>query len=500
MGLQKYVLPEFVQYPQYPNYPLPKFYLCLTMRSPFPSLRPYRPEIATLLKLALPIIFGQLGIMLMGVADVIQVGHLAHDAKFALDAAGIGNSVWISIAILGLNAQYVVAPLISKAKEEGDLLHITRLLRAALRMALLMSVVCVGILVILAFNFHWFGQSAAVNVRAVPFLLIFTLSTVPIFLFTALRQLSDGLGHTRVAMVITFLAVGMNVGLNYLLIYGNGGFPELGLLGSGVATLVSRCFMALAMWGYLRFGKTFQPYFLRPLNPGDQPAFDLRPLVLKLLKLGIPSGFQGFFEVAVFALAAVMVGWLGENQLAAHLIAINPASVTFMMVTGLATAGGIRVGAGLGQRDRAAVLRSGTVALGLGTAFMAACCLLFLTAGEVIAGLYIRDPEVASIAAGLLLIAGFFQLFDGIQAVSLGLLRGLADVNVPTAVTLFAYWGVGLPVGALLTFGFGWGATGLWLGLTAGLMVAAGLLSWRFFSRARRLRFSEFKEKTVFGE
>ncbi|MBC7891539.1 MAG: MATE family efflux transporter [Sphingobacteriaceae bacterium] len=466
------------------------------MRSSSRSLRPYRPEIGTLLKLAMPIIFGQLGIMLMGVADVIQVGHMAHGAKFALDAAGIGNSVWITIAIFGFNAQYVVAPLIAKAKEEGDFLQITRLLRATLRVALLMSVGCVGILVMLAFNFQWFGQSAEVSVRAVPFLLIFTLSTVPIFLFTALRQLSDGLGHTRVAMVITLLAVGMNVVLNYFLIYGNGGFPEMGLLGSGMATLVSRCFMALAMWGYLRFGKDFRSYFLRPLNPDNQPSFNLRPLVLKLLKLGIPSGFQGFFEIAVFALAAVMMGWLGENQLAAHLIAINPASVTYMMVTGLATAGGIRVGTGLGQRDRAAVLRSGTVALGLGTAFMAVCCLLFLTAGEAIAGLYIRDPEVATIAAGLLFIAGFFQLFDGIQAVSLGLLRGLADVNLPTIVTLFAYWVVGLPIGALLTFRFGWGATGLWIGLTAGLMAAAVLLSWRFFNIAQRLRFRSAENPT----
>ncbi len=460
------------------------------MRHPIVHFRLHRPELTTLLKLALPIIFGQLGIMLMGVADTIQVGHVAHDAKFALDAAGIGNSVWISIAIFGFNAQYVVAPLISKASEEGDALQISRLLRAALRVALLMAIACAGVMVLLAFNFQWFGQSAEVARRAVPFLLILTLSTVPIFLFTALRQLSDGLGHTQVAMYITLTAVGLNVLLNYFLIYGNWGFPEWGLNGSGVSTLVSRTFMAVALWAYLRFNARFQPYFTRRLAPGDQPVFDLRPLMVKILKLGIPSGFQGFFEIAVFAFAAVMIGWLGENQLAAHLIAINPASVSYMMVTGVASAGGIRVGAGLGQRDRAAVLRSGTTALLVGGAFMAVCGVIFLTAGEAIVALYIRDTEVAPIAVGLLVIAAFFQLFDGIQAVSLGLLRGLADVNVPTAVTLFAYWVVGLPVGALLSFQFGMGATGLWLGLTAGLMVAAGLLSWRFFNKAGRLRFA----------
>lgn len=453
-------------------------------------LAPYRPELSTLLRIALPISFGQLGVMLMGVADTVQVGHLARNAKFALDAAGIANSVWISVAIFGFNAQYVVAPLISKAHEEGDAVQVSRVLWAAVRVALLMAVVCVGVMTLLAFNFHWFGQSAEVTRRAVPFLLIITLSTVPIFLFTALRQLSDGLGHTHVAMVITLLAVGLNIGLNYLLIYGNWGFPEWGLNGSGVATLTSRLFMLVALWGYLRFGARFRPYLTRRLHAPDEPRFDLRPLMLKLLKLGIPSGFQGFFEIAVFAFAAVMMGWLGENQLAAHLIAINPASVTYMMVTGVASGGGIRVGAGLGQRDRAAVLRSGTTALGLGAAFMGLCCVLFLLGNHALVRLYIRDEEVAPLAAQLLLIAGFFQLFDGIQAVSLGLLRGLADVNVPTAVTLFAYWVVGLPIGALFAFWFGMGAVGLWIGLTAGLMAAAGLLSWRFYAKARRLRFA----------
>ncbi|MCY7349595.1 MAG: MATE family efflux transporter [Cytophagaceae bacterium] len=464
------------------------------MRKPAVVFRLYRAETLILSRLALPIVFGQLGIMLMGVADVIQVGHLETGAKFALDAAGVANGVWISVAIFGFNALYVVAPMVSKAHEEARPDEIGRLLRASLWVSLKMALFCVTVMAVLAFNFHWFGQNPRVTALATPFLLFLAASTVPMFLFTAFRQMSDGLSHTRVAMGITLSALLLNILLNYLLINGNWGFPPLGLNGSGIATLTARTYMALAIWGYVRYGKLFRNYLSLALNPPPEKrrkrGEEAQSLQVKIFRLGIPSGFQGFFEIAVFALASVMIGWLGEDQLAAHLIAINPASVTYMMVTGLATAGGIRVGAGMGQRNRSAVLKSGTTALVLGGAFMALCCLVFLTANEQIVSLYIRDEAVAPIAAGLLLIAGVFQFFDGIQAVSLGLLRGLADVNIPTAVTLFAYWVVGLPVGCLLTFQYRFDVTGIWIGLTAGLMVAAILLSWRFVVKARKLRFS----------
>ena len=456
------------------------------MRTPAVIFRLYRAETRIMLKLALPIVFGQLGIMLMGVADVIQVGHLETNAKFALDAAGVANGVWISVAIFGFNALNVVAPMISKAHEEGRPGEINGLLRASLWVSLKMALFCVGLMTVLAFNFHWFGQNPRVTALATPFLLLLAASTLPMFLFTAIRQLSDGLSHTRVAMGITLSALLLNVGLNYLLINGNWGFPAWGLIGSGIATLTARTYMALGIWGYVWYGTLFRRYF-----KDFHLRNEVRSLQTRILRLGIPSGFQGFFEIAVFALASVMIGWLGEDQLAAHLIAINPASVTYMMVTGLATAGGIRVGAGMGQRNRSAVLKSGNTALVLGGTFMALCCAVFLTANEQIVSLYIRDDSVAPIAAGLLLIAGVFQFFDGIQAVSLGLLRGLADVNIPTAVTLFAYWIIGLPVGCLLTFRYNLDVTGIWLGLTAGLMVAAVLLSWRFVAKARKLRFPQ---------
>jgi MATE family multidrug resistance protein len=334
----------------------------------------------------------------------------------------------------------------------------------------------------MAWQFGVLRQQAAVEALAVPYLLLLVVSTLPIFWFTALRQLSDGLSQTRVAMFVTLSAVVLNVVLNHALINGAWGAPAWGLNGAGVATILSRLYMAGAQWVLLRRSARFGPYLSLPVQSRWWGTH-----VRKIFRIGIPSGMQGFFEIAVFSLAAVLVGWLGEDQQAAHLVAISPASVAYMMVTGLAAAGGIRVGAGLGMQSRETVLRAGTNSLVLGGTFMLLTCALFLLAPEWIVGLYIRDATVAPIAVSLIRIAALFQLFDGIQAVSLGILRGLADVNLPTAITLFAYWGVGLPVGAYLAFGRGFDVIGIWIGLTAGLGAAALLLSIRFYWRVGRI-------------
>lgn len=444
--------------------------------------RLYRSEINTTLQLALPIIFGQLGIMLMGVADTIQVGHIAVDAKYNLDAAGIANGVYITIAVFGMNALAVIAPMISKAREMGDDAEVNRLHQASKQVAYWASAVCGNIILIGAWQFEAFGQQPKVTQLAVPYLCIITVSIIPMFIFLAIRQLSDGLSQTRVAMYITLSAVLINILLNHVLINGIWIFPQWGLNGAGVATLIARIYMAASIYIYVRYGKYFQKYL-------QQPRKSVSDLVLYIFKIGIPSGFQGFFEIAVFSTAAIMIGWLGESPLAAHMIAISPASVTYMMITGLASAGGIRVGAGMGQQSRSAILKSGTTALAISIAFMAVCGILFLTANELIISLYINDETVKPIAVSLLMVAAFFQLSDGIQCVALGVLRGIADVNIPTGVTLFAYWGVGLPIGYVLTFVYQMGAVGMWIGLSAGLTASAILLSWRFYRRAKTIRF-----------
>ncbi len=428
-----------------------------------------------MLRLAWPITFGQLGIILMGVADTIQVGHIKTEAKYAVSASGAANGVWITIAILGINALNVIAPMVSKANAENNPALVGSLFRAGIKVALISATVCAIIIILIGLNFQIFKQEPKVTTLAVSYLAIITLSVFPQFIFLAIRQLSDGLAQTKIAMYITLSAVLVNVVFNHLLINGVWIFPEWGLNGAGVATLIARTYMVLGIWIYVKRTAILQQYLQTKSEVSEWP------IVKKVFKIGIPTGFQGFFEIAGFALAQLMMGWISSVQQAAHMVAISPVSTTYMMVTGIAAAGGIRVGAALGRKDKQAILNSGTTALLIGTVFMAFWCVVFLMFQPQIAALYINDPEVIPVAITLITIGGFFQLFDGIQAVSLGILRGIADVNVPTGITLFAYWGFGLPIGYYLGFSLGYQGFGLWLGLTAGLAFAAVFLCWRFY-------------------
>ena len=335
----------------------------------------------------------------------------------------------------------------------------------------------------MAYHFDLFGQSAEVTAMAQDFTLVLSASLVPLLVFVAARQLADGLRFPRVAMLITLSALILNAGFNYVLITGFGPFPTMGLLGSATATLLSRLFMAVGMLAYIYRSARFKPYLLRAYR-----ALPTTTDVRTILRLGIPGGLTFFFEVATFTLAAVITGWLGEDRLAAHQIAINMASVTYMMATGIASAAAIRVGAAVGRGSREGMFRAGVAAFVLSIGFMSVAALLFFTANDWLVSLYIRDnPAVATLAATLMIMGGIFQLSDGIQVVGVGALRGLSDVNAPTLITLFSYWGVALPMSYLLGFTFGMDVVGVWIGLLAGLTIAAVLLTVRFFRRVRRM-------------
>jgi MATE family multidrug resistance protein len=240
--------------------------------------------------------------------------------------------------------------------------------------------------------------------------------------------------------------------------------------------------MMLALLAYLFNTKTFKKYFhikYKSLKTND--------LVSMIFKIGVPSGLQFFFEIAAFSLAVIMMGWLGENQLAAHQIAINVASTTYMMASGLAIAGGIRVGEGRGLKNVRKIRFSGNVALLLVTIFMTAMMLVILVFNRFLVELYIADNEVIVIAMRLMIVAAIFQLSDGIQVVSLGILRGISDVNIPTWITMFAYWVISLPLGYLLAFNLEMDAIGIWFGLLAGLTVSAVLLTARFYFLIKKL-------------
>ncbi|GAB3737298.1 MATE family efflux transporter [Spirosoma lituiforme] len=464
-----------------------KRYLCGMLpenRSLSALLLVYRAEFADTLRLSIPIIIAQLGVVLMGVTDNLFVGRLL--GSVSLGAAGLANSISFLMSSIGVGGLSVVAALVSKANnratdQAGSPAAVNRLFRAGLRVSLLLSVLVGGLSVLLAYNFGLFGQTPEVTRLSRDFMLILSASLLPLLVFVATRQLCDGLRYPRVAMAITLSALGVNALLNYVFIEGAGPFPALGLMGSAMATLLSRVFMAVAMLVYVYRTPNFRIYLKKEFN-----SLPVATEAWAILRLGIPGGLTFFFEVATFSLAVVIVGWLGEAQLAAHQIAINMASVTYMMATGISSAAAIRVSAAVGQSSRMGVLRAGIAAFLLSVSFMSLAALVFLTANNWLVTLYIRDnPDVMAIAASLVIMAGFFQLSDGIQVVALGGLRGLSDVNVPTLITLFSYWVVALPLSYVLAFPFGMDAVGVWIGLLAGLSIAAVLLTWRFFRRAK---------------
>jgi MATE family multidrug resistance protein len=286
----------------------------------------------------------------------------------------------------------------------------------------------------------------------------------------------------RPAMIIALLANLVNAFTNWLLIFGNWGFPQLELDGAGWATFASRVFMALALMGFVMNNKFFSKYdvtfHFKSIN---------LPVIKKILALGLPSGFQYFFEVGAFSFAVVMVGWLGTKQLAAHQIAINLASISFMAVLGISVAGSIRVGNAVGKKDIAETRRAGFTASFLGAGVMTFAGIIFVLFRDFLPTLYVNDETVISYASSLLIIAALFQISDGMQAVGIGILRGLTDVKIPTAITFIAYWIVGLPVGYLLGFNFELGVQGVWIGLLLGLTTSAILLTLRFNIRSKHI-------------
>jgi MATE family multidrug resistance protein len=274
----------------------------------------------------------------------------------------------------------------------------------------------------------------------------------------------------------------VNAFVNWVLIFGNLGFPELALNGAGWATFASRVFMAIALMGFVMSNKFFKQYDV---------SFHYRsinwPIIKKILSLGLPSGMQYFFEVGAFSFAVVMVGWLGTKPQAAHQIAISLASISFMAVLGISVAGSIRVGNAVGMKDIQETRRAGFTASLLGASTMLVSGIVFILFRNFLPTLYVNDQEVISYASSLLIIAALFQISDGTQAVGIGILRGLTDVKIPTVITFVAYWIVGLPVGYLLGFTFKMGVQGVWYGLLIALTTSAILLTLRFNSRSKSI-------------
>lgn len=439
----------------------------------------YKEHVKLTLQLSYPVIIGQLGFIMMGVVDSLMVGTLG---SAPLAAAALGNSITLLIFIVGIGVSFAVTPLVAISVGANKYSDCGIFFRQSLLVNLTFGFVLMAVTLICSELLIYLDQPAEVLAPAKSYTRILGLGALPVMLFQTYKQFIEGLSVMKPAMVITILANIINAFTNWTLIFGNLGFPALGLDGAGWATFTSRSFMAISLMLYVMNKKFFKQYDV---------TFHFKninlPVIKKILSLGLPSGIQYFFEIGAFSFAVIMIGWLGTEQLAAHQIAINLASISFMVVLGLSIAGGIRVGNAVGEKNVTRVRRAGFTSIFLSLCVMAVSGLIFIVLRNYLPTLYINDEAVISIASSLLIIAALFQLSDGVQAVGIGILRGLTDVKIPTAITFVAYWIVGLPIGYFLAFELGWDVQGVWIGLLAGLTTSAILLTLRFNMKSKHI-------------
>ncbi|TGE28035.1 MATE family efflux transporter [Hymenobacter metallicola] len=437
---------------------------------PFDQLRPH---IKPTLLLAYPVVLSQLGHILVSVCDSVMVGQTG---KLPLAAVSLGVSVSTVVMIFGMGLSFAITPLVAAADGKRDVSALGHLLTGGVWLSSVAGLVLAGVGFLVAPFLKYLDQPAEVVALAAPWVRVMFLSLFPLMIFQGFKQFAEGLGLTRQAMILSLLANVVNAVLCYALIFGNLGAPQMGMMGAAWATLVARMLMAVLMGTYVLRAKRLAPYRAAATHWLRPAGATLR----RLVGLGAPIGGQMMFEMGAFSFSAVMIGWLGATSLAAHQIAINVASVTYMAASGVGAAATIRVGNFRGHGDAAGARQAGLAAYLITFLFMSTMALVLIGGRHRIPYFYNHDPEVVAQASLLLLIAALFQISDGLQVVGLGALRGLEDVKIPSVVALLAYWAVALPFGYWLSTRLQMGATGVWIGLLTGLTLVAGLLLWRF--------------------
>jgi len=442
-------------------------------RTPF-AVR--RAEFLLTLRLALPLIIAEVGWMSMGIVDTIMVGRLP-DSAVAIGATGLGQSLYHSVAIFGGGLLLGLDTFVSHAYGREDLNDARHSLANGLFLALVMTPILMIAVSFWPATMMRFGISLELVGPMAPFLHALNWGTLPLLAYFALRRY---LQAVNVAIPIMFALISANI-VNavgdWALIYGHMGFHAMGITGSGWSTCFARVYMAgvlvvTLIWveSKRRFGVAENAIRIR---------IDLRRM-WALLKLGTPAATQILLEIGAFGAATALIAKLGPVPLSGHEIALNCAALTFMVPLGISSAAAVRVGQQLGRKDPAGARRAGWSAIMLGATFMTCSGLVFVSFPVLIARLFSPDPIVIRTGAKLLLVAAAFQLFDGLQTVATGALRGAGDTKTPMLANFIAYWLIGIPAGYVLCFRLGWGALGVWIGLCGGLMIigSALLLAW----------------------
>ena len=426
------------------------------------------------LNLAIPVVVSQLGHTFTHLADSIIVGQFAGTAPLA--AVSLVNSLFSIIMVIGIGISYGLTPLIAQENgrenfDEGGKLLSNSLLINAISGLLLFALIYFGV----TLSIDYLKQDAGVVRLAKPYLALLGASIIPLMIFNTFKQFAEGLGFTKQAMIISIAGNILNIALGIIFVKGLFGIEPMGVRGVGFSTLIDRSLMALVMGLFIFRSPHFRPYLKhfgwRLIN---------RIYLTRILKIGVPVAMQYTFEVSAFSGAAILMGTIGVVEQAAHQIALNLGAMTYMMASGLATAATILTGNNFGKRDFVGLKHTAASSYHIVLAFMSITAILFALCRSYIPLMYTTDLYVINIAAQLLLIAAIFQLFDGAQVVGLGILRGMGDVNIPTIITFFAYWIIGLPIAYLLGLKTNLEGIGIWIGLTLGLLVSAILLFFRY--------------------
>jgi len=453
-----------------------------------------RTELRAVVCLAVPVVLTHLGMMLMGIVDVMMLGRYS---ELALAAGALGNSIFIALLMLPMGVLMSLDPLVSQAFGAEDHPRVARFLRQGLVMAVLLAVPMSAVMWPLEGPLEILGQRPEIVGSSAGYLRMLVPGNVAYLLFIAVRHGLQAMSVVRPAVLAMVFANLVNVVANYALIYGNFGFPALGVAGSAAATSLARWTLLLtlvaASWPTLR-------RYLRPAEaPGrgdarvarqsvareEIPRFEPR-ILRRMLYLGFPIGMQLSIEIWFFVTVALLMGNLGTRELAAHQVALSLAAFSFMVPLGISGAAATRVGNAIGRGGLPGAQRAAAVCLGLGAAVMTVSAAAFWLFPGFLGRLFTDEPGVLEVAVVLIPIAALFQIFDGLQVVAFGALRGAGDTRLPAALALVGFWLLGLPLGLLLAYRAGLGPRGLWWGFTIGLGAVAVLLIWRLLVRFSR--------------
>lgn len=443
------------------------------------NFKKYTREFKTNIILAIPVMLGQLGHVLVGFADNIMVGKLG---AASLAAVSLANSIFFILMGLGLGFSFSITPLIAEADGAKNFSDGKKSYQHGMAILTIFGVVLASILLFIKPLLYAMDQPEEVVVLAIPYYEVLAVSMVPLLIFQAMRQFSDGIGATKYAMIAILIANTVNVLLNYMFIYGELGAPELGIVGAAYGTMVARVLMIFILLYYINKGKEFKPYKIAVAWWKIE-----KERLIKMLKLGYPTALQMFFEIGFFAGGVVLAGMLGTKEQAANQIALNLSTMTYMVATGLGMACTIRVGNQKGLKDFINLKRIATSVILLMGIFSVVFALFFIVTKNYLPLIYIDDVEVVKIASSLLVISALFQISDGIQVAVVGALRGLQDMMIPMCLIFIAYWVLGFPVCYFLGIQKSLGVVGIWIGLCVGLTFSSIFLYFRFQQLTKRL-------------